>query len=457
MLQIRLSRGPSGDGGGSSGAIGGGAGFGGGAKSTSTVVDGVTVACPDHLILADLPVAKGLGSLSSSVSSIKSIGRRSRRQLGERIHFCVRCDFPIAIYGRLAPCEHSFCLACARSDSTCYLCDERIQKIQTIKMMEGIFICAAPHCLKSFLKRSEFEVHVHEIHADLLQTNAEKEVGSEADGLNAPRPTSLDIYAKQSAPPESSTGRSQPRPGYSPNSSSQQQDREDKARRHQPRESPSPRPPMQPPLYGQQLYQQPESQADNNTQQSIDRSYDRAPIPQNFEIQGRRDSDLFPDRHGGTSLGGTPSESPFPDYAVQSHQPPNFVVPVNMNPGPNIPPGFGYPPFMEGSQPYYSTQYEVGRMELASEGAEREQGPLLTTPPTPLPGGIASFQDGYPRQWPVGSMGMSLDGVPSSQGNQEGRVHFSQGEYGSIPEGLPVNPLHPPMGKETGSGWDCRS
>ncbi|KAK1298363.1 hypothetical protein QJS10_CPB14g01434 [Acorus calamus] len=101
MLQIRLSRGASGDGGGSSGTVGGGAGFGGGAKSTSTMVDGVTVACPDHLILADLPVAKGLGSLSSSISSIKSIGRRSRRQLGERIHFCVRCDFPIAIYGRL--------------------------------------------------------------------------------------------------------------------------------------------------------------------------------------------------------------------------------------------------------------------------------------------------------------------------------------------------------------------
>ncbi|KAK1326856.1 hypothetical protein QJS10_CPA01g00007 [Acorus calamus] len=112
--------------------------------------------------------------------------------------------------------------------------------------------------------------------------------------------------------------------------------------------------------------------ADNNTQQSFDRSYNRAPIPQHFEIQDRRDSDLFSDRHGGTPSVGTPSESPFPDYAVQSHQPPNFIAPVNLYPGPNIPPGFGYPPFMEGSQPHYSTQYEVG--------------PLLSTPPTPLPG-----------------------------------------------------------------------
>ena len=42
-------------------------------------------------------------------------------------------------------------------------CDERIQKIQTIKMMEGIFICAAPHCLRSFLKKPDFEAHVHDL------------------------------------------------------------------------------------------------------------------------------------------------------------------------------------------------------------------------------------------------------------------------------------------------------
>ncbi|XP_061998806.1 mitochondrial uncoupling protein 1-like, partial [Rosa rugosa] len=62
----------------------------------------VKVAFPDHLILADLPVAKGIGS-ATAASPVKTIGRRSRRQLGERVHFCVRCDFPIVIYGRLGP------------------------------------------------------------------------------------------------------------------------------------------------------------------------------------------------------------------------------------------------------------------------------------------------------------------------------------------------------------------
>ncbi|RYR62076.1 hypothetical protein Ahy_A04g019415 isoform D [Arachis hypogaea] len=105
MLQIRLSKAPASE---------------GSAGVKPPPVETVTVACPDHLVLADLPVAKGIGS-ATAASLVKTLGRRSRRQLGERVHFCVRCDFPIAIYGRLSPCEHAFCLDCARSDSMCYL------------------------------------------------------------------------------------------------------------------------------------------------------------------------------------------------------------------------------------------------------------------------------------------------------------------------------------------------
>ena len=87
MIQIRLNKGPS-------GSLDGGSGV----KSLPT--ETVTVACPDHLVLADLPVAKGLGS-ATCAARVKTVGRRSRRHLGERVHFCVRCDFPIAVYGRL--------------------------------------------------------------------------------------------------------------------------------------------------------------------------------------------------------------------------------------------------------------------------------------------------------------------------------------------------------------------
>lgn len=92
MLQIRLKKVPSSE---SGGAV------------KPLPVETVTVACPDHLVLADLPVAKGIGA-ATAASLVKTVGRRSRRQLGERVHFCVRCDYPIAIYGRLVCSNYCF-------------------------------------------------------------------------------------------------------------------------------------------------------------------------------------------------------------------------------------------------------------------------------------------------------------------------------------------------------------
>lgn len=62
-------------------------------------------------------------------------------------------------------------------------CDERIQKIQTIKVHEGIWICVAPHCFKSFLKKDEFDTHVHRSHGDLLKKN-------DSEASSARKPTS---------------------------------------------------------------------------------------------------------------------------------------------------------------------------------------------------------------------------------------------------------------------------
>lgn len=106
MLQIRLSNkaAPSETGAAAAAGVGAGAG---GAKLPSG--ETVTVACPDHLVLAELPVAKSLGS-ANGVTLVKTLGRRSRRPLGERVHFCVQCDFPVAVYGRLV-CSYYICLA----------------------------------------------------------------------------------------------------------------------------------------------------------------------------------------------------------------------------------------------------------------------------------------------------------------------------------------------------------
>ncbi|XAR55200.1 hypothetical protein NMG60_11035197 [Bertholletia excelsa] len=388
MLQIRLRSVPSSEG-------------GSGAKPAP--VDTVTVTCPDHLVLADLPVAKCLGSATAS-SLVKTVGRRSRRQLGERVHFCVRCDFPIAIYGRLSPCDHAFCLDCARSDSICYLCDERIQKIQTIKMMEGIFICAAPHCLKSFLKKTEFESHIHETHSDLLQPNAEKEDGNESEAVS-----------KQSAASES-TARAPPRPVFSPHSSTQVHDREDKARHPQPRDQQPSRPivqqnPPPPPFFGQLQ----DTQGGNQQEQP-------------GQLVDKQQGIL--------------SETPFADYPSMA---PNFVVPVNPNPV-LAPPPFGYPPFPpEGAHPFYGAPYEMARPDSLSEvGAE--QGSLLGFPPGPA----MNFPDDFPRPWNMGQPVLSFEstgqGMVDSFTNMpdaQERAAFFQGEYGRNIAVLP--PSMPPV------------
>ncbi|KAG0599425.1 hypothetical protein M758_12G150600 [Ceratodon purpureus] len=67
------------------------------------------------------------------------------------------------------PCEHVFCLTCAKLDPTCFLCEERVTRIQKMDVLEGIFICGAPGCLRSFLARPDFDNHISDAHSQLLQ------------------------------------------------------------------------------------------------------------------------------------------------------------------------------------------------------------------------------------------------------------------------------------------------
>ncbi|KAL8526765.1 hypothetical protein ACS0TY_015828 [Phlomoides rotata] len=387
MLQIRLSKPASET----------------GATAKPVPVDTVTVACPDHLVLADLPVAKSLGS-ASATAVIKSIGRRSRRQLGERVHFCVRCDFPIAIYGRLSPCEHAFCLDCSRSDSLCYLCDERIQKIQTIKMMEGIYICAAPHCLKSFLKKSDFELHINEVHADLLHPNREKD-GNESEAMSARKPSASD-----------STVQAPPRPVFSPHSSSQAQDRDDKTPRPQSRDQPPSRPNVQqrpmPPFSGQPPNHPSEQHHDSNQSHSFDRASSQNRYPHhNFEPQGQ----------GGLRQDSAPSQ-------------------------------FGYPPYpSDGSQQFFGAQYEMAGPDSTPE-AGSGQGSLLGFPPGHS--GPMNFPQNYPHMWNMAPGSVPLEPPMVSQGPTDGFMNvdpqgrgFFPGDYGSNMGILPSN-MPPPTGNK---------
>jgi hypothetical protein len=44
-----------------------------------------------------------------------------QRRTGDKTHFCICCQTPIAIYGRLLPCLHAFCLTCATDMPKCFM------------------------------------------------------------------------------------------------------------------------------------------------------------------------------------------------------------------------------------------------------------------------------------------------------------------------------------------------
>ncbi|KAG9450997.1 hypothetical protein H6P81_010962 [Aristolochia fimbriata] len=460
MLQIRLIKGAT-------------SSEGGGTGAKPSAVDTVTVACPDHLVIADLPVGKSLGSVPTNAAVVKTVGRRSRRLLGERVHFCVRCDFPIAIYGRLTPCEHAFCLACARTDSSCYLCDERIQKIQTIKMLEGIYVCAAPHCLKSFLKKQDFESHIHQNHAHLLQRSNAAAVDKEGSNTELPASSSVAVgnasdafHGKHHQQPPLPPGDSQPRQAvFSPTSNSQHT-HEDKARRyHQssPREpsvaggSPMPNPTF----YGHHPNQTLPSEPQRNDTQQYQQGFDRQP-PFNtnanwFPLQHQsidyhqggsvghfgRNTDRFPDKHPPVQ----PESSPLPEYPLmsshqQQQQPPNFPGPANMNtPGPPLMIPFGYhaPPYGVGATQMPPSESLAG----AGQGLAGGYGNSLADSKS---GGLGPQGQGTPSYY-QGDYGWGPGGgkagpdTPSGSGTAE--YHDGKGLLAPMP--LPFPPPHPPL------------
>ncbi|KAK8561697.1 hypothetical protein V6N13_149143 [Hibiscus sabdariffa] len=186
MLQIRLSKTLSSD---AAGTV------------NPSPVEMVLVACPDHLVLADVPVAKSIGGATSSL------------------------------------------LVKTRPSA----CKERIH----------------------LLSKTEFESHIHESHADLLDPNAEKGNGKDLEIQSAKQPTGLDSTVRVL----------------------------NKACWQQSREQLLPRPIMQPkgqPVFGQVPNYPSESQSDtNHFRQGFDRQ--GTPQPESSQFSDKQGSLLgFP-------------------------------------------------------------------------------------------------------------------------------------------------------------------
>lgn len=91
MVNLTIRLGKAGVGPGGKQEQGGGASSGG--------VKGPSVA--PHLVDTDLPLLKGVGTVFSEPCAVNFVGVKARRRPGDKVHICVRCNFPIAVYGRL--------------------------------------------------------------------------------------------------------------------------------------------------------------------------------------------------------------------------------------------------------------------------------------------------------------------------------------------------------------------
>ncbi|KAG0556092.1 hypothetical protein KC19_11G025400 [Ceratodon purpureus] len=145
-----------------------------GLKPEPSLLEADEASLPPRLVDGDLPVAKGTGFLFPGTCRINFVGVKAQRKPGDKVHICLMCDFPIAVYGRMDPCQHVLCFACAKSDSKCFLCKERVIRIQKVDVLVGLFICGVPGCLRSFLVRPEFELHVANDHSQNQQPESTK-------------------------------------------------------------------------------------------------------------------------------------------------------------------------------------------------------------------------------------------------------------------------------------------
>ncbi|KAG1668311.1 hypothetical protein FOA52_011208 [Chlamydomonas sp. UWO 241] len=94
------------------------------------------------------------------------VGHVVPRVTGDKSHFCICCSFPILVYGRLYPCLHAFCLACATDMSGCFMCHADINRIERWPKENGLFI--SPATLQSFKTEQDLANHTLKVHQHLL-------------------------------------------------------------------------------------------------------------------------------------------------------------------------------------------------------------------------------------------------------------------------------------------------
>ena len=73
-----------------------------GLKPEHSLLEADEATLPPHLVdHADLPVVRGVGFLYPETCRINFVGVKAQRKLGDKVHICLMCNFPIAVYGRM--------------------------------------------------------------------------------------------------------------------------------------------------------------------------------------------------------------------------------------------------------------------------------------------------------------------------------------------------------------------
>lgn len=79
----------------------------------------------------------GSGLLAGEGDATAPLGTLLARGPGRRVHMCLHCGFPIAVYGRLLPCAHTYCLVCATDMAVCTICHGNVNRIERVARDEA--------------------------------------------------------------------------------------------------------------------------------------------------------------------------------------------------------------------------------------------------------------------------------------------------------------------------------
>ncbi|CAL8467888.1 g7426 [Coccomyxa elongata] len=93
-----------------------------------------------------------------AVSGVPGAGLRVQEG---KVHFCILCDYPVAVYGRVWPCLHTYCLSCASSLPSCSLCQTEILRVERVTREQGLHI--SPATLQSFKTEEDLQNHAEEV------------------------------------------------------------------------------------------------------------------------------------------------------------------------------------------------------------------------------------------------------------------------------------------------------